>query len=313
MLRMIRHLLLYCFFSSFWAGGAVAAPLVWVAVSEEAGPYAEAAESLRRGLGDANLVVGLWPTLESGASLPPDLVITVGQAAFEKALRGLAEKAGSWERVPVLASLLPRAAYEAVLAKGLSGRRMISAALLDQPVPRQMALIKRSLPDRWRVGVLAGPLTQAQMAGLAREAQSNELKLVASPAVDQAEQTYGALKEVLSGADVLLALPDPLIYNSTSLQNILLASYRARVPLVAFSAAYVKAGALLALHVTPAQAAYQVATMARQALGGRGLPAVQMARDFTVVTNPHVAASLGLRLDSAEELTAELRRAEGRP
>jgi hypothetical protein len=48
-------------------------------------------------------------------------------------------------------------------------------------------------------------------------------------------------------------------------------------------------------------------------LAGRGQPPLQAPQDFTVVTNPHVAASLGLRIDDAGLIAADLKRAEGQP
>jgi ABC-type uncharacterized transport system substrate-binding protein len=115
---------------------------------------------------------------------------------------------------------------------------------------------------------------------------------------------------VLAEADVLLALPDTRVFNAGSLQNILITTYRQRVPLVAFSAAYVKAGATLALYASPAQAASQAAAMVRIFLGGRGLLPPQSALEFSVALNERVARSLGLPDDDPAALADTLRRQE---
>jgi ABC-type uncharacterized transport system substrate-binding protein len=83
------------------------------------------------------------------------------------------------------------------------------------------------------------------------------------------------------------------------------------VPLVAFSPAYVKAGAVLALYSTPAQVARRAAEMTRTWLAGRGLPPPQAPREFAVTANAKVAASLGLQLDEASLIAEDLRRLEG--
>jgi ABC-type uncharacterized transport system substrate-binding protein len=131
-----------------------------------------------------------------------------------------------------------------------------------------------------------------------------------TPPVTAAEEIYPALKQALSEAEVVLALPDPLIYNSASLQNILLTTYRARIPLVAFSPAYVKAGAVLAVYSTPAQVTRRAVEMLRQWQSGRGLPSPQKPREFEVVVNERVAASLGLWIDMPNLIVADLRRME---
>lgn len=311
MRRLFAQLLLGCLVAMTLVLPAVAAPRVLVVLSEETGPYAEAARTLRDELSEVPLAVGRWSALAETTAVPPELVITVGQTALEQALRGLAEK--GWERVPLLATLLPRSAYDATLAKGLAERRLVSAILLDQPLSRQLALIRRALPGRERVAVLPGPLTRPQLPQLQREAASLGLRLFPTQPVNAIDQIYPALREAFEAADVLLALPDPLIYNANTLQNILLASYRARVPLVAFSAAYVKAGALLSVFATPQQVARAAAAAAKSHLAGRGLPPPHAPSEFTVVANPYVAASLGLRLDDEKQIADELRRAEGRP
>ena len=111
---------------------------------------------------------------------------------------------------------------------------------------------------------------------------------------------------------MLLALADPQIYNSSSIQNILLASFRAQVPMLAFSPAYVRAGALLAVYSSPAQIGQQAGVIARGALQCRALGLPQYPQDFQVSVNEHVARSLGLSLEP-QALTERLRRLEKKP
>jgi hypothetical protein len=287
-------------------------PHAWVALAEEGGAYAEAAAVLRAEAPEGMTVTaGKWQTLLDVRQAPPDMIVTIGVAAFEGSLKWLAEQDAAWARVPVLAILLPRAAYEETLARGPVGRRIVSAVVLDQPVGRQMALLRRALPDRRLVSVIPGPQTQPLMGALEREAGVRGLKLVRVPGVSSPEGIYPALKTALDAADVILALPEPIVYNSGSLQNILLTTYRARVPLVAFSAAYVKAGAVLALYSTPAQVARRAVGMLRSWSTGRGLPPPQAPQEFAVAANAKVAASLGLQLDDASVIAEDLRREEG--
>ena len=100
-----------------------------------------------------------------------------------------------------------------------------------------------------------------------------------------------------------------MFYNSSSIQNILLASFRAKIPMVAFSPAYVRAGALLALHVTPTQIGVQAGAISWGVLQDKALSATPLySRDFSVAVNDHVARSLGLSLDGAALRVRLLRR-----
>ncbi|MDP1652787.1 MAG: hypothetical protein Q8L56_08695 [Rhodocyclaceae bacterium] len=291
---------------------ATAAPHVWVALAEEGGAHAEAAAVLQAELaGKTEISAARWQTLFDGKTATPDLIVTVGVAALDGTLERLAQKDASWARIPVLATLLPQAVFDARMASGPVVQRPFSAAVLDQPLGRQMALIKRALPRRQLIGVLVGAQSQSLLGGLDKEARARGMILVSAPTIGAPETIYPALKLVLNDAEVILALPDPVVYHGASLQNILLTTYRVRVPLVAFSPAYVKAGAVLAVYSTPEQVARRAVEMIGNWLAGRGLPPPQMPREFTVTANSKVAASLGLKLDDPAEIAEDLRRQEG--
>jgi ABC-type uncharacterized transport system substrate-binding protein len=135
---------------------------------------------------------------------------------------------------------------------------------------------------------------------------------VVSGAVALNGSLFAGLKAALDDADVLLAVADPQVFNSGTVANILLATYRARIPVLAFSPAYVKAGALLSLHTAPDQIGVQTAGIVRGILLGGAVPAAQYPLDFRVSVNVHVARSLGLTLDEVA-LSDRLHRLEKRP
>lgn len=284
--------------------------MVEVLSSSPGGVYAELGTALQRDT--ATLPVSLAFAVRAGGGVPavmPALVVALGS----KALREAAQRAAqlpAWSAVPILSALVPQAAYRS-LASGLP--KGSSAIWLDQPVDRFMQLLRLAMPQRRRVGVLLGPTTLAQEPMLIRSASQREFQLVKAEVNNVTTDLYPALQGVLQTADVLLALPDPLLYSAEALQNILIASYRQRVPLLSYSAAHVRAGATLALHTPLEQVSLQVAQALRAFLGGRGLPAPEGAQGFAVAINEQVARSLSLDLRSESELEAALRRQEGRP
>ena len=293
---------LRCLFLSCWLGccvvSAAQATDVVIVSSERSPAYAQAAQALvselERSGGSRYDMLLLTATEFAGvADLRPKLFVALGAQAAQ-ALAQVALPA------PVLCALLPRSSFERVLlASSRKASSQFSALYLDQPLSRQLGLIQLALPEARRIGVLWGPESQAQAATLRALAQARGLSLLEA-SVEQHELLFPALKLALEDSDVLLALADPEVYNSSSIQNILLTSFRAKVPIVAFSPAYVQAGALLALHVTPEQIGQQAATMATAVLRGKDLPATPLySRDFSVAVNEHVARSLGLTLDAA--------------
>jgi len=101
------------------------------------------------------------------------------------------------------------------------------------------------------------------------------------------------------------------VFNSYSIQNVLLTAYRQHSPVVGFSAAYIRAGAILGLYSTPAQIGRQTAEMARAVLAGAAVPPPQSPRYFEIGSNPQVARSLGIALEEPEALRARLLKQEG--
>jgi hypothetical protein len=278
---------------------------IWVAVAEEGGPYAQVAKVMQAELPAAQITIASLDKLLTDSVAPPALVVTVGAMAFEGAIKRLSERETRWATVPVLATFLPRASFETY--RKYAARRPVSALVLDQPVDRQLKLIQRAFPDRNRIGILFGPQSKSLREELLRQSNAYGLQLV-SAAAESSYDIYPALRSILSDTDVILALPDPLVYNAATLQHILLTTYRARVPLAAFSPGQVQAGAAIAVHSTPEQIGRQTAEIIRQWLPGRKLPGVQSPREFAISVNQKVVASLGLQINHEPSLAEGISR-----
>lgn len=311
MLALLRLLTVGFLLGMVAGAGAYAAPTVVIVSSERSVAYMEAAEALvgdleRGGLPRYEMLQVTASEFAALGPMAPKLFVALGTEAAS------ALSKVEW-RAPVLCTLLPRNSFERVLmASGRKSSSQFSALYLDQPWSRQLDLVRLALPNARRLGVLWGPESQVQAPALRALVRARGVELVEAT-IGQNELLFPSLKGVLETSDVLLAVADPQLYNSGSIQNILLTSFRARVPLVAFSPAYVRAGALLALYVTPAQIGLQAAEIARGALQGKVLsPTPSYSQDFSVAVNEHVARSLGLTLD-AEALRDRLRRRESAP
>ncbi len=284
-----------------------ATPLA-IVLSDESPPYREFASALRSGIGpaagmDTAVIVGLHEfEAEHAATDPPDtLYVTVG-------LRAARTVRAARMHSRMLATLIPRESYDALFtAVPDDPVRISSAIFIDQPVARQLDLIRLALPATRRVGVLLGPHSRAQLGELERLAHERDLRVLAE-SVETTPDLVPAMSRLLPRIDVLLALPDETVFNPSSAETLLLLSYRRSVPLVAFSRAYVKAGALLALHTSPEQFGRQAAEIVLQTLQGAGhaLPPPQYPRYFQVSWNRAVAQSLEIPARDEGELALRL-------
>lgn len=224
------------------------------------------------------------------------VVIAVGVRAHAVAAKIVAGR-------PLLSILVTRAALD---EHPLPVGERVSAIVLDQPVERWAALIQLAFPAARRVGVLAGAAGTRPLGPLERSLGEKRMRLVVEN-VGGTEGLLPAIERLVPNIDLFLALPDPVVHNRNTVQSLLLTTYRAGIPVIAYSEAYQQAGAALALYSTIPQIVSQAVDTLRSFRDGRPVPRLQAPSQFTVGVNTVVARSLGLRLPPVRELGERLR------
>ena len=279
-----------------------AAP-VTVVMSDDTAPYQEVYQVIRGYLNEGGHEINqvYADNLTAGALGESRLVVAVGVRATD-----LVSTLSI--RTPVLAVLVPRAWFLKFGRTRLSdgGRRVYSAIFLDQPFDRQAKLIRNAFPEVRRVGVLLSMDQKGLADELDDALRTQRLGLVHS-VVTEDDRLMLPLEQVLNESDVLLAIPDPLIFNRNTAQSLFLTSYRYRDPVVGYSRSMTRAGALVSLYSTPAQIGRQAAEWVTSALNnGIRLPSPAYPAYFEVSINEQVARSLGYTLPSEVELEKRL-------
>jgi ABC-type uncharacterized transport system substrate-binding protein len=218
-----------------------------------------------------------------------DLVITLGSKAKRYALRNLPESKTINAMIPSGLSLLTH------ISSPPAERPTI---LLDQPFERSLRLIKRVTPQASDVGLMLSRRDRELLDELARMAATFGLTLHAE-VVDSERDIGRKLALLLDEIDVLLAQPDINIYNRKTVSQILLSSYRKRIPVIGYSAAYVKAGAFAAVFSSPTDIARQIADAITLFLTDGALPTGRFPPSyFSVSINQQVGHSLGIQWDA---------------
>jgi len=169
----------------------------------------------------------------------PDIIITAGTRA--------AEITDKHNAIPIL-TIIPSAYTDVDKLKSDGNTALLH---MTQPICRHIQLISLMNPGWKSIRMLSNdkdfnPLTAYQCA-------NNKELLLYITNVNEFENTLNALNNALRKTDVLLALPSPDIYNTRTIKNILLSSYRNRVPVIGFSENFVNAGALAAVYSLPEQ------------------------------------------------------------
>ncbi len=228
-----------------------------------------------------------------------ELVIALGVKALEEASK-------LKFTTPVLGVFTPMPTFNALLSKSKRDLGNFSAIVLDQPYWRQISLIKTILPETKKLGVLLGT-TSVQYTDYLTEETEDVGMILGVESVMNASEVIPKLKKTLEANDVLLAIPDPQIYNRETAEPILLTSYRHQKPVFGYSQSYVRAGALAAVYSSTKQLAKQAAEIAIAAQQAPGLlPPPQAPKYFSILVNRQVARSLNIAMMDDETLYSKM-------
>jgi len=232
--------------------------------------------------GDTTLFDGQGEQVTLGDESPEssqsmvEAIIGVGRQGCEMAAR-------SSEACPVLCVLLSSAAFSQLKAE--LAHPNLHAIVVDQPESRQARIASSIYPELKRFTILSN---------LANEKTD-------SPAIehipfDDDKAIAGQVTSALLGRDALIATPEHEIFNRSTLRTVLLTAYGYAKPVIGYSKAYVKAGALISSYSSSSHAFKQVVEVLPELLepGYESAVDVLEPRYFSITDNPSVARSLGL-------------------
>jgi len=124
--------------------------------------------------------------------------------------------------------------------------------------------------------------------------------------IDQDDDPAGAIQRVLDGNDVVIATFDPQAYTPATAKWLLYLAFQQQRPIVGFSYALLKAGAVAAVFSTPEQIAEHAADLVGEWLRTGLLPSgTAHPRYYHIGLNAPVAKKLGI----AAPLESDLERA----
>lgn len=178
---------------------------------------------------------------------------------------------------------------------------------MTQPYCRQIRFIK-SLNTQWKtISIIYSQKKPIARKSIRQCANSLGVK-VYLVSTSEKENLTNKIKHALQHSDVLLALPDSNIYNSKTVKNILLTSYRYRKPVIAFSKNFVNAGALASINSNTNQivdAAYLITEQFFNA-DMKFSNAVHYPKEFNLNINRQVFRALDLSIPDLDKMMLTL-------
>lgn len=238
----------------------------------------------------------------AGIKRKKPLYVAIGLAALRSHFKKEAEG-------PVISILTSNQAYRSILEEAPKSRLAATTAIYADPAPAdQLRLISLIYKRRVSIAVLVSDRTAHFASLLSQAAAKSNIELVIKQ-ISQDESMNRVLSH-LESMPAILAIPDGAIYNSDSIRNILMTSYRSNQALIGFSASMVKAGALASTYSSVDDIVAQLSEMMTEIDATGRLPESQFPKYFSVVINDSVARSLDIVID--ENVRAFSRKPAGR-
>jgi putative tryptophan/tyrosine transport system substrate-binding protein len=218
------------------------------------------------------------------ASIKPDLIYTLGSEAAQWA---------SLEapRIPIVATMVLK---DDIFNKSAN----ITGISLGYSLKTQFEWLKKFFPQQKAVAILFNPAENAATVQTARAISQQEgFKLVAIPVASPKELPY-ALEQLSSNIEILFAIPDETVMSVNTAKEVLLASFRNKVPLVGLSDNWVKSGAFYAMSWDYKDIGQQCAGMAQKLLAGVAVKALppEHPRKITYTINAKIAEHMDMQI-----------------
>jgi putative tryptophan/tyrosine transport system substrate-binding protein len=258
---------------------------VLVVRSQDLPPYAAVDQAFTASIGQSvsRITLGGSPeALARALSERPTLVLALGQEAA-RAVTALKPTA------PVLCALVP-------FPEKLDGR-LVAVPMFASP-KRQAQLLKQAVPGAKRVGLVYSPTHSRAVADAYGSAASAAGLTPVRYEVEGLRDFAGAVRKLVGRVDVLWLIPDPTLINAETFKFLVQTSFESKLPLVAYSQAMVKAGALLAVEAEYAEMGRRAGSAGRRLLAGEG-GVTPEAPEGALYVNRRSAGLLGVSLPEA--------------
>ena len=240
-----------------------AATDILILQSHDSEPYQATLAGFKSGLANSKLdaayqTLALSSNTDSNAlsqllqNYHPKLILTLGTPATRASLAQV-------KKTPIVAGMI-------LDTNELRQSPNSTGVGLNFPASLQWLWLRRLLPDARQIAVLYDPRQGSTLfQALQTQAQAEGITLIQAPAAS-AEAFPSLMKNLPPQLDALWAVDGTAAYSAAAIRELLLYSFRNRVPLIGLSAQWVKAGALYALDWDYSDIGVQAADLAKDIL-----------------------------------------------
>ncbi len=290
----ILYPLIYLLFNSF-----LFAQNILIVVSSETKLYQQTVDSFQNNLvnkNNLNIQQIKYNQFTSKSLKNIDIIVSLGRKASLKVSK-------SKRTVPTIYALIPKLTLDKIhQCCALSSQE--AAIFLDQPLSRQFNLLYTLFGSKLITGILFSDKTFEEIKKIEAAATEANIKLKIV-LVNKKKPIGFTIRNELKDSQALLAIPDPLIYNRENIYSIFLTTYSMKIPVIGYSNAMTKAGAVLSLYSSPKDIGKQIADWFN--LHDKNKHYREAPHYFHISVNGNVAHSLELNLPKKDFILKKLR------
>jgi len=165
---------------------------------------------------------------------------------------------------------------------------------LELPVATWLAQMKLLLPKHRRVGIIRSRAHASQTTAAVETAARQQGYTAVVIDCDGPADLLQALAALKGRVDLVLCPPDADLYNSVTIKPLILASLEHRLPIIGFSSAFVRAGAVAGIYPDYREIGRQTGELAWRILRGEDGSHAEGPRKVHAAINQRVAHLLGV-------------------
>ncbi len=213
---------------------------------------------------------------------------------------------------PILSVFLSSVSFNKSLSTREIADPLSVSAIYAEPDPTVLVRLAKILyPKNTQIAALLSEDTQFLHPTIEIAAKENKAQLITAYVGE--ESSLNKALNVISSADALLALADGTIYNTHTLRNILLTTYRHNQALIGFTEGMVKAGALASVKYDVEDVAADTLEFIASYRRTGKLPPPRFSARYHVLVNKNVAKTLGVAEKDPDVIHRQLRRSTSDP
>jgi len=272
---------------------ASSAPRLMIVTTSREGPHAAATEGMQQAFASRSIGAALFQLPADDASMRRELGNGANQLAIAVGVTAVRAVASANSHMPLLATMAFRADIGSLRASEGAPVKLAGAVWLDLPVAEVIGGLRTIFPAAARIGIVRNTSHPDVVEALN---QSHPLPGgVSLKPIEcaSAAELLASMQKLRGQFDFLICLPDSDLYNKTTVEPLILASLEHKLPLVGFSASFVRAGAAVGVYPDFAEVGRQTAALSERFLTGAQGSRDEYPRRTAVAVNERVMHLLG--------------------